>query len=59
MTELEKCSVCGEEATKYIGNAVLPICNNVVCYHTRIEEVNKLLNGMNKGEGAVENVTYD
>lgn len=54
-----KCSVCGEDATRYIGNsAVLPICDNVVCYHTRIEEVNKLVGEMNKGKG-VANVSYD
>lgn len=35
-----RCGVCGIKATKYVGNGVLPICNNLVCYHTRIEEVN-------------------
>lgn len=37
------CEVCGEPATDFIGNDVLPVCDNVVCYHTRIEEVNRFI----------------
>lgn len=44
------CEVCGVVATRYIGKAVLPICDNVVCFHTRIEEVNKMLQEFNEGE---------
>lgn len=43
------CSVCGEPATRYIGKAgVLPICDNVVCYTARVEEVNALLQQMRR-----------
>ena len=37
------CEVCGEPATRLIGVSSLPVCDNEVCYHTRIEEVNKEL----------------
>lgn len=49
------CEVCGEPATHYAGNGVMPVCDNVVCYHTIIEEVNKQI----KEVVEVENVTYD
>jgi len=54
------CSVCGEPATRYIGKTgVLPICDNVVCYHTRIEEVNALLREMKNKVVEGLDVTYD
>lgn len=40
MQEIIRCDVCGEHATRFIGKSTLPICDNNVCYHTRIEEVN-------------------
>jgi len=38
--QVVRCGVCGCKATRFIGIKTLPVCNNVVCYHTRIEEVN-------------------
>jgi len=46
----EECEVCGEPATHYIGNAVLAVCDNVVCYHTRVAEVNTELKEMQHQE---------
>lgn len=36
-----RCNVCGIKATKYVGNGVMPVCDNVVCYHTTLDEMNK------------------
>lgn len=54
------CSVCGEVATGYIGKeGVLPICDNVACYYTRIDEVNALLRQMRREELEGLDVTND
>ena len=48
-----QCDVCGQPATRYIGNRALPVCDNRACYHTRIEEVNaeiKLLSSVSDEE---------
>lgn len=37
------CEVCGEPATRYIGDAVLPVCSNVVCHVIKTDEVKTLL----------------
>lgn len=54
MTDEVRCEVCGEPATRYIGNGTLPVCDNDVCYHTRIEEVNAELRGLTNEVKEVE-----
>jgi hypothetical protein len=40
--EVERCVVCGVKATKHIANFKhSAICNNVVCFHTRVDDINK------------------
>lgn len=45
------CTVCGAEATRYIGKTgVLPICDLPSCFERRIDEVNVLIKELNKDE---------
>lgn len=48
------CMVCGIPANIYIGSEFLPVCSNVVCYHTAVEEVNKMLRYWHQEEVEVD-----
>lgn len=50
--ELIRCTVCGEPATKYLPNAVLPICDNTVCYVVRLDMVADMIDNFNKNKGS-------
>jgi uncharacterized Zn finger protein (UPF0148 family) len=49
-----ECDVCGCPATRYIGNATLPVCDNIVCWTTRVEEVNAEIKEMLASENDEE-----
>jgi hypothetical protein len=40
--EVVRCVVCGVKATSYIAGFMhSPICSNEVCFHTRMEDIDK------------------
>ena len=50
--DLIRCTVCGEPATKYLPKAVLPICDNTVCYVVRLDMIGDMINNFNKNKGS-------
>jgi ssDNA-binding Zn-finger/Zn-ribbon topoisomerase 1 len=51
--EVIRCVVCGMKATKYIGDfGHSPLCDNPVCFHTRIDEINNEIIQAGKTGGA-------
>lgn len=39
-----RCVVCGVKATRHVAfKESSPVCDNPVCFHTRIDEINKAI----------------
>lgn len=52
--EVIRCVICGMKATKLMSNfGHSPLCDNPVCFHTRIDEVNnEIIEAVRGGENA-------
>lgn len=55
----ERCTVCGVITASVILNTSIPICKNIVCYHTFIDEVNQQLRELAKEPWRGINVKND